>query len=122
MKTQRGWTVWTLLLTAGVIVFFSLLVAKLWPHYLDNFKIQAALETITNDTRITSMSKREIVQELKNALYIDYGDEIVDLDDSLIIEKRKNSMSLMVDYEVVVPLAYNISALLDFSNRADLIY
>jgi hypothetical protein len=31
-------------------------------------------------------------------------------------------MSLLLDYEVVVPLAANISALLDFHNQSDAIF
>ena len=122
MNEQKGWTIWTLLLTLALIVFFSLLIMKLAPHYLDNRKIQTALEGMTTDTRIAAMTRRQIIQELRNGLYIDYGSDIVDLNESLSINKGKGSMNLSVEYEVVVPLAWNISALLDFHNRADVIF
>ena len=122
MKKQKGWTIWTMLLTLSVIIFFSLLIMKLMPHYLDNRKLQTALDGLTNDTRVATMSRRQIIQELTNKLYIDYGMEIVDLKEALVLDKGKGSMSLSVEYEVVVPLAWNISALLDFDNRADVVF
>ncbi|MDJ0957546.1 MAG: DUF4845 domain-containing protein [Arenicellales bacterium] len=122
MNKQKGWTIWTLLLTLGLIVFFSLLIMKLTPHYLDNRKIQTALDGMTSDTRIASMTRRQIVNELRNGLYIDYGKDIVNLDESLSINKEKGAVNLSVEYEVVVPLAWNISALLDFHNSADVVF
>ena len=50
MKNQKGWTIWTMLLSAAVLVAIALLVMKLTPHYLDNAKLEAALEYVTNDT------------------------------------------------------------------------
>ncbi len=122
MNKQKGWTIWTMLLTVALIVFFSLLFMKLMPHYLDNRKLQTALDGLTNDTRVATMSRRQIIQELTNKLYIDYGTEIVDLQEALVLDKKKGSMTLAVEYEVVVPLAWNISALLDFKNSADIIF
>ena len=122
MKKQNGWTIWTMLLAAAVLVTVALLVMKLTPHYMDNAKLAASLEYVTNDSRVANMTRREILREMKNKLYIDYGDELIDLDESLVIEKRRGAMTLSLDYEVVVPLVANISALLDFNNSADVIF
>lgn len=119
MKRQGGWTIWTLMLGIALIVFFAYLMMKLFPPYFDNMKLEEALKTIADDARITQMDRRQIIRELDNILYIDYGHEIVDLKESLTVEKNKTSMILGLDYEVVVPLGYNISALLDFQNQVD---
>lgn len=122
MNKQKGWTIWTMLLSAAVLVSIALLVMKLTPHYMNNAKLTAALEYVTSDSRTANMTRREILREMKNKLYIDYGDELINLDESLVIEKRRGAMTLSLDYEVVVPLVYNISALLDFNNSADVIF
>ena len=122
MKNQMGWTIWTMLLAAVIVVSLALLAMKLTPHYLDNAKLDSALAYVTNDSRIVNMTRRQIIQEMKNKLYIDYGDELVDLDESLVIEKRRGSMNLSLEYEVVVPLVANVSALLEFNNSADVIF
>lgn len=110
-----------MLLSAAVLIAIALLVMKLTPHYMNNAKLVAALEYVTSDSRTANMTRREILREMKNKLYIDYGDELINLDESLVIEKRRGGMTLSLDYEVVVPLVYNISALLDFSNSAEVI-
>ncbi len=40
----------------------------------------------------------------------------MDLRRTLIIEKTKSDMIMRIDYEVVVHMAYNVSALIDFKN------
>ncbi len=122
MKNQMGWTIWTLLLAAAALVSLALLAMKLTPHYLDNYKLEAALVYVTSDARTANLTRRQIINNMKDKLYIDYGDQLIDLDESLVIEKRKGSMNLSLEYEVVVPLVANISALLDFKNSADLVY
>ncbi len=109
-------------MTVAVLLAVVLLVMKLTPHYLDNYKLESALEHVSTDSRVANMTRREILREIKNKLYIDYGDELINLDESLVIEKRRGGMTLSLDYEVVVPLVSNISALLDFNNSADVVY
>jgi hypothetical protein len=120
MRRQGGWTIWSILSVALLVTFFALLFMKLFPPYFDNMKLQEALETVADDHRVTSLTRRQIITELDDILYIDYAHEIVDLKKSLVIEKSKTSMIMSIDYEVVVPLAYNISALLTFSNRVEM--
>jgi hypothetical protein len=78
------------------------------------------MDKIIEDPRITDMTRRQVIRELDNILYIDYAHEVVDLKESLTIEKKDKIMTIAIDYEVVVPLVYNVSALLDFKNRAEI--
>ncbi len=117
---QSGWTFWSLSAVVVLLVLLALLFMRLFPPYFDNLKLQEAMEKIVEDPRITNMTRRQVIQELDNILYIDYAHEIVDLKESLTIDKKDKIMTIAIDYEVVVPLVYNISALLDFKNRADI--
>ena len=119
MMRQGGWTIWSILSVALLITLFALLFMKLFPPYFDNMKLNEALETVAEDPRVTSLTRRQIIRELDDILYIDYAHEVVDLKQSLVVEKNKTSMIMSVDYEVIVPLAYNISALLTFKNRVE---
>lgn len=119
VKKQTGWTFWSALIVIILLATLALLFMRLFPPYMDNLKIQEALETLVDDARVASMTRTEIINELDNILYIDFAHEVVDLKESLTIEKTKNDMIISIDYEVVVPLVYNISALLDFENRVD---
>ena len=119
IKKQSGWTFWSALGILIVLATLALLFMRLFPPYMDNLKIQEALDTLVDDARVTSMTRGDIIRELDNILYIDYAHEVVDLKESLTIEKTKQDMIISIDYEVVVPLVYNISALLNFQNQAD---
>ena len=118
-NTQHGWTMWTLLLSLALVAFFALLLMRLVPHYMDNYKLEDALERVAEDPRVASMSRNQIIGKLTNILYIDYGHDIVDLKEALSVEKDQGRVTLSIEYEVVVHLVSNVSALLDFDVRAD---
>jgi len=119
MRRQAGWTIWSLLGISTIIITLALLFMALFPHYFDNMKIQSALETLSQDPRVSSMDRLHIVQELDKILYIDYGHQIVKLRDAVSIEKGKTHMTIRVHYEVVEHLVYNLSALMDFTNSVE---
>ena len=118
-NNQTGWTIWSLASVIVILVALTLLFMRLFPPYFDNLKLQEALEKMAEDPRVFNMTRRQVIQELDNILYIDYAHEVVDLKDSLIIEKKEKSMAIKVDYEVIVPLVYNLSALIEFKNNVN---
>lgn len=120
MKRQSGWTLWTLLGMATLIISLALLFMALFPHYFDNMKLQQALETLSEDPQVTKMDRIRIINELDKILYIDYGHQIVNLRDSVSISKNKTDMIIEIKYEVVEPLVLNVSALLDFENSIEI--
>jgi hypothetical protein len=113
---QSGLTIWAFLLTAGVIIFFALLFMKLFPPYYDNLRIHNGMKLLVEENRVAEMAKRETVRRLNRILLIDYVDQVVDMNQALRIERRDNGVDLRVRYEVVVPLVYNLSALMEFDN------
>lgn len=121
IKMQRGWTVWSLLGVGALIVFGALLFMKLMPVYLDNYKLKEAMASVAEDPRAADWSKRQVIRELTNILYIDYGSDIVDLNKALSVEKTDAQSFIKVEYEVVVPLAFNLSALVDFDNQVEIV-
>lgn len=121
IKTQRGWTFWSLLGVGFLVVAGALLFMKLMPVYLDNYKIKEAMHSLAEDPRAVDWNKRQVIREMTNILYIDYGHDIVDLDKALSVEKEDEFKYIRVEYEVVVPLVYNVSALVDFKNEVELV-
>lgn len=120
IKTQRGWTIWSLLGVGFLIVAGALLFMKLMPVYLDNYKLKEAMHSVAEDPRAADWNKRQIVSEMTNILYIDYGHDIVDLNNALTVEKEDDHKYIRIQYEVVVPLVYNLSALADFNNEVEI--
>lgn len=114
---QRGMTFWGLLFVLGVIAFFTFLTFKLFPPYLQDFKVKAAMDSLTKSPDVGRMSKAEIVEALKRRFEID---DVRNVDPATItIEARGRTRTLRLHYEQVIPLMFNISALLEFDHTRE---
>jgi hypothetical protein len=118
-STQKGASMWTLVFTSALIVLFALVTMKLVPAYLDNNKIINALNSLAETPGAANMSRRQVISKIDNTLYIDMASDLLDLNDALTITKTKNTKVFTIGYERVIPMAYNISALLDFENSVE---
>lgn len=117
---QRGMTMWGMAMVIALIVFFTLLGLKLFPPYMDNFKINTALQNVGRQPGVGSMTQEEISDSLRKRLEIENVDNALDLRKALKIEARgRGGKAIRVVYQVQVPLAYNITALLDFDNSVE---
>ena len=63
------------------------------------------------------MHRQKILRLLKRKLNIDYADDIVNLNKAFKVKKIKGQRQMSVNYEVIVPLAYNAFLLFDFKNE-----
>lgn len=116
---QNGASMWMLLTGASLVVLFALVAMKLIPAYLDNNKVKNALESFVNTPGAKNMSRNQAIQRISDTLYVDMASDLLDLNQSLAITKSRNAKVYSIDYERVVPMAFNISALLDFENSVE---
>jgi len=116
---QSGASMWGLLGGSALVVLFALITMKLVPAYLDNNKVAAALESLAETPGAGTMTRRQVIDKIDNTLYIDMASDLLDLKEALTISKTKNTKVFSIDYERVIPMAFNISALLDFENSVE---
>ena len=116
---QKGASMWGLIGGAGLLVLFALITMKLVPAYLDNNKVASALESLAETPGVLNMSRRQVIEKIDNTLYIDMASDLLNLRDALVISKTKSHKVFSLDYERIIPMAYNISALLDFENSVE---
>jgi len=116
---QSGASMWGLIGGSALLVLFALITMKLVPAYLDNNKVASALDSLAETPGAAQMSRRQVLDKIDNTLYIDMASDLLDLNEALTITKTKNTKVFSIDYERVVPMAYNISALLDFENSVE---
>ncbi|HBE91602.1 MAG TPA: hypothetical protein DDW55_03410, partial [Gammaproteobacteria bacterium] len=102
-----------------VILFFTMLTIKILPSYIENQKFQKALDNLAEDQAAVKWNRHQMIKSLTNRLYIDFADETLDLSEAFSISKTRDARVLTISYEKVIPLAFNISALLDFENSAE---
>ncbi len=113
---QRGVTMWGMFMISLMVVFFALLLFKLLPPYLQDLKVKTALDSVEEQAR-SGMSNPEIMTALRKRFDID-DIEHVELSD-ITIQRRGNFKVINIEYEAVVHLVLNISALMDFEHSAE---
>ena len=115
-KYQRGMSIWSLSFVVGVFAFIIFLGFKLFPPYMEDFKVRNALDSVARNPDIGSMSKADIALALVKRFDIDNIDT-VDTAKHLFVENRgRNARAVRITYEAVIPLFYNVSVLLDFDH------
>ena len=117
LRNQRGISFWYFIWQVVLFICLSYILIIGIPPYLDNAKIKRALTSLAEDDRVNSMSRAEIVKRLNRKLNIDVADDIVSVRETLRIRNVDGRKELSMNYEMVVPVAYNVSLLLDFENR-----
>ncbi|UTA46284.1 DUF4845 domain-containing protein [Simiduia sp. 21SJ11W-1] len=115
---QLGMSSLNLILVLAVAGFFLMCAFKLVPVYSENQYIVSALESLRDkDKPVSQMSPSEIKHHLSN-FYMINGVRSVG-SSNIEIERERNRNIITINYEVRVPLIYNISVVVDFQNYMD---
>lgn len=107
---------WLLILMLGAFALLSFF--RMGPAYLDNYYIREALRALAAESEdINNMPKREIRSKL-NKYYTINGIR-GEATKALEIERLRNKQVINVNYEIRVPLIYNIDVVMKFNNQLD---
>lgn len=112
---QSGATIWQMVSIGFLVVILALLLMKLLPPYLSDLKISGALSSLQKQAAASPMSKKDILIGLEKRFDID-DITVVDLRQDVIIQRQGRMATVTIDYEVQVPLIFNISALMEFNH------
>lgn len=117
-NTQKGMTFWSLLFVLGVLGFSLFVGFKLFPPYMDDFKINSALDSLAKQSDVGSLSKAAISESLRKRFDVDnisYADPVKDL----TLENRGRMRVIRLHYKPVIPLMFNVSLLLEFNHTRE---
>ncbi len=117
-KYQRGMTIWSASFVFGVFAFLIFIAFKVFLPYMEYFKVVKALDSVARTADFASMSKADITTALARRFDIDNVDT-VDPAKSLFLENRGRNRLVRISYEVVTPLFYNVSLLLEFEHAKE---
>ena len=117
-NTQKGMTFWSLLFVLGVLAFFLFIGFKLFPPYLDDFKLKSALDSLVKQPGIGSLSKAAMADSLRKRMDID-NIGYVDPTRDLSLENRGRMRIIRLRYQPVIPLMFNVSMLLEFDHTRE---
>lgn len=118
LRRQAGVSALGWLMILAVAGFALTCMFKLGPHYLDNLSIKDALKSLAEQSAdVNTMEKGEINKFLSNYMMINNvrGQEAK----SITILRKKGKTFVNSEYEVRVPLVWNIDVVMKFRRQLD---
>ncbi|OAI11967.1 MULTISPECIES: DUF4845 domain-containing protein [Methylomonas] len=112
IKHQRGLTFISIVFILGLIAFFTLLVLKIAPIYINHSRVMNALKAVEATTDIASKSKAEIKSSLEKRFDLNYVEYVKPEDIKIVAQP--GYVSVEIDYERVEPIFGNLSVLVEF--------
>lgn len=113
-ERQRGLTLISLIFVLGLIAFFTLLVLKIAPIYIEHSKVVNSLAALKQTTDIQTKSKAEVWSVLDKRFNLNYVYDVTKND--VKITKRGTYLKVEIEYEVVKKMVGNLSVLVEFDD------
>lgn len=113
-QKQQGITLISMIFILGMIAFFTLIVLKVSPIYMNHSKVVHALETLKHRTDIEKKSKREVWRSLSKQFNMNYVYDVTKKD--VKITSRGGYLKVQIVYHVKEPFIGNLSVWVDFDN------
>lgn len=117
IKAQTGFTLWSFLFTAGVVLLFMYVGFLLVPIYASDNAISKALTASVDELPAQEIRKKILTTKLDRRLYIDGVYEGPDLKEVLEVEKTREGTNVKLEYRENVHLFFNIGMHLDFKHE-----
>jgi hypothetical protein len=118
-KKQQGWTFWSLLFTASVVIFFGYVGMQLVPVYASNNNIKNAMMLSIEGSDLRKINRASIIKKIKQQLYLDGTHDLIDYKNELKIKRTRSRFVLEADYDQKIPLFANINILVEFNPTVD---
>ncbi len=113
LQRQTGLTLISTILLLGLIAFFTLLILKIAPIYIDHSKVVNSLAGLKQTVDIQTKNKNEVWNALDKRFNLNYVYNVTK--DDVKITKQDNYLRVEIDYEVVEKIAGNLSVLVEFN-------
>lgn len=112
-KRQQGITFIGFIFVAVIALSLLLVAMKIVPEYMEFSSVKKTIKALGDDSNFNSMTNQEIMKAFDKRASINYID-VVNGRDLIITKDPSGKKVVEVNYEVVKPLAFNLSALMDF--------
>lgn len=113
LQRQTGLTLISTILLLGLIAFFTLLILKIAPIYIDHSKVVNSLAGLKQTVDIQTKNKNAVWNALDKRFNLNYVYNVTK--DDVKITKQGNYLKVEIDYEVVEKIAGNLSVLVEFN-------
>lgn len=113
LKKQKGMTFLGFLIIAIIAISLILAGVKIVPDYIEFSGVKKVINSIGSQPEFDSMSKQEVMEAFDKNASASYV-TVVNSKDLIFSKDASGKNVVSVKYEVVKPLAFNLSALMDF--------
>jgi len=117
-RNQSGMTLISFVVVAAVVGFFLFIGMKLFPMYQEFWSVKSAMKGISAEAGIANQQPAQIKEKFFRRLSIDYTTNIKP--EHVRIENKGSGQTMYVEYEVRVPMLYNIDAVGKFAAEQQL--
>lgn len=114
-KSQQGMTAIGMAMILALCGFVLIIVVKLFPVYLESFKVSSALEGLTSDSRVEGASDAEVKKLILRKLQVDDVEHLSEKDIEIVPAGNKRQVS--IKYEKRVPMMGNVDAVVVFDDN-----
>lgn len=116
---QRGLTAISMAVVILVVLFFALIAIRLFPVYLDNYKVSSHLKHLAEDGDVKTLSDKDILKTFFKRMQLDDVESVKP--ENVFIEHDthgKGSIVLSVEYEVRRHVLGNVDMVVSFDDEA----
>lgn len=120
-QRRRGVSVFMGLFVLVVLACVGLVGLKLFPVYMESFKMDHALKGLVEDPGVASQTKKEIAYSIVRRLDIDGVSFIKESTwkEFIKVHKQKGKVSIVVTWKRDIPLFANLSLVADFTKAVN---
>jgi len=111
-RQQRGVSFFGFIWIAAGLIFVAIVGMKMVPAYVHSAQIGSILKTIATDPAMQTGTIKDIKESYTKRASINYITDITAED--LDISKEGNILSLSANYAVKIPVAGNVTLLIEF--------
>ena len=110
---QQGVSMVGMIFIAAGVVLVAILGLKLAPPYMHSAQIAQIFKAIASDSEMQGASIKDIKESYRKRADINYISDITE--DDIDINKESGRLVLSASYSVKIPLAGNMTLLLEFN-------
>jgi len=115
-KSQQGMTGISIMVILALGAFVLAMVFKLFPFYLEGFKVNSTLKGLATDSRVEGASDREVKELIMKKLQVDDVDTVTA--EHIKIDSSGKKRTVAIEYESRVNLVGNLDGVVVFGDNA----
>ena len=116
---QKGMTGIGWIMVIGIIIFSAVVAMRVFPMYMEGFKVRSALASLKEQPGVTKKAKSEIVKLLFNRFQVDDITNVTRED--ILIEKSNGVLTVTIDYEIRTHVMGNMDVVGKFNQEVEVI-